>query len=522
VGAVNLILGGRASQEMIRTGAAEASVEAVFRLPEKSGCLGYLGQWGIDAAPELSIRRSINRSGRNRVFINDQAASLQQIQQLSPLLISISGQHENQLLLDPETHLGLLDSYGEFDSLCSEVREIYSRLARKGEELASARGAREQRAARLDLVRFQIQELETAKIHPDEDVELSAEREILKNAAVLSEASHRALGALYSEKGAVLEALSGVEKEIRAIFNVDPSQQHLSEYLEQARIQLKELAHLLQQYEGKIVFDPPRLARVEERLALLGRFGKKYGASANEILARLDELRALAGEGEDSELLEEELRKEIEALRLAYLKAARELSRKRAKAADKLAVEVCSCLAGLDMPRARFAVRFAPRDEENPLFSPAGLDRVEFLLSANPGEDLKPLTRVASGGELSRILLALKSLLSRGAQAETLIFDEVDAGIGGRTADLVGLQLKKLAARNQVICITHLPQIACYGKYHFLVQKEAEGNETRTNIRMLAKSERSDELARMLGGICISQKAREHAKELLDQAGNNQ
>jgi DNA repair protein RecN (Recombination protein N) len=260
---------------------------------------------------------------------------------------------------------------------------------------------------------------------------------------------------------------------------------------------------------------------VEERLALLGRLGKKYGQTANEMLTRLEELHQEAGEGEESNLREEELEKEIESLRLAYLEKAGDLSRKRHEAAERLSTEVSRNLADLDMPRARFCVRFFAEDENNPLFSPTGIDRVEFLLSANPGEDLKPLVRVASGGELSRILLALKSLLGRKEEAETLIFDEVDAGISGRAAELVGIQLNKLSERHQVICITHLPQIACYGKWHYQVKKQADGNETSTTICMLTESERSEELARMLGGISISEKVREHAIELLKRSSED-
>ncbi|MCE5335999.1 MAG: DNA repair protein RecN [Desulfobacteraceae bacterium] len=517
VGALNLILGSRASQEMIRTGATEASVEAALSLPEAGACRSLLDQWGIETAPELSIRRSINRSGRNRVFINDQTASLQQIQQLSPLLISISGQHEHQLLLNPDTHLLLLDAYGGLEAAVAEVEAVFSAWQAKREELARLKRTREQRAAELDFVRFQIGELQAAKIRPDEDEELGRERDILKHASVLAEASQRALGALYSDRGAILDRFQDIEKDLAAIFRVDTSQQHLAEYLEQGRIQLSELAHLLQQYAGRIVFDPARLAHVEERLALLGRLGKKYGTSANEMLARLAELKSLAGDEGESELLEKEAEKELGRLRAAYLEKARELSRARSEAAGKLSADVGSNLAELDMAKARFAVRFAENGGE-PLFSPSGMDRVEFLLSANPGEELKPLARVASGGELSRILLALKSLLGRRGEAETLIFDEVDAGIGGRTAELVGLQLKRLASRHQVICITHLPQIACYGNWHYLVRKQTEGNETMTGIRVLSEEERSEELARMLGGVSISQKARDHARELLDLA----
>ena len=377
------------------------------------------------------------------------------------------------------------------------------------------RRAREHKAAQMDFLRFQIAELESAKILPNEDYELSKEREILKNAAALSCASQRAVHALYSEKGAVLERLSEVEKDLGAILNADPSQSGLGENLQQARIHLQEMTHALQRYAERIVFDPLRLAAAEERLAFLGRLAKKYGPTANEMLARLEDLRKTAGAGEEAALGEEAMEREIESLRLAYLEKAGDLSRKRREAAERLSTEVSNNLADLDMPRARFCVRFSEGDGNAPLVSPTGLDRIEFLLSANPGEELKPLVRIASGGELSRILLALKTLLGRKEEAETLIFDEVDAGIGGRTAEMVGIQLNKLSKRHQIICITHLPQIACYGKFHYYVKKHAEGNETSTTISMLSESERLEELARMLGGISISEKVREHAKELL-------
>lgn len=519
VGAINLILGSRASQEMIRTGAAEASVEAVLTVPGGSLCRRILNDWGIDSGTELVVRRAISRTGRNRVFINDQAASVQQLQQLSPLLISISGQHEHQLLLEPEIHLGLLDAFGGLEPFCEGVREIWAAWLDKKEELTRTRRAREEGAARMDFLRFQLQELEAAKILPNEDEELGREREILRNAAGLSEASHKALGALYSERGAILERLSEIEKELSSIVRIDPTQENLLLYMEQARINLEEISHLLGTYSARLVFDPARLAAIEERLALLGRLGKKYGASANDMIARMEELRTLVCRETESELREEEIEKEQMELRRLYLEAGGELSRKRSEASERLSRQVELNLSELDMPRARFKTRF--QDTANggePLFSPSGLDRIEFLLSANPGEDLKPLAKIASGGELSRILLALKSLLSRKGEAETLVFDEVDAGIGGRTAELVGLKLKKLADRHQVVCITHLPQIACHARWHYLVKKKAADGETLTSIRMLAESERCEELARMLGGVSISETVREHAKELLERA----
>jgi DNA repair protein RecN (Recombination protein N) len=276
------------------------------------------------------------------------------------------------------------------------------------------------------------------------------------------------------------------------------------------------------QYVQKISFDPDRLAAVEERLAVLQRLGKKHGGSVIAMMERLDELREHLSRLEEGDEHEVRLKKELEELRKAYLVKARDLSQERHEVAERLAKTVEQTLALLDMPGARFAAKFHEREPSptgiEPPLTPTGIDRVEFVLSANPGEELKPLARVASGGELSRILLALKGILSFQGDAETLIFDEVDAGIGGRTAELVGLQLKRLAAGEQVVCITHLPQIACYGDHHFKVIKEAGSQDTQTNIHLLSRDERVEELARMLGGISISEKTRAHARELLQGA----
>ena len=521
VGAVNLLLGARASQEMIRTGANEASVEAVFAAPSGGALAALMRDWGIESGSELVLRRSVNRGGRSRVFVNDQALTVQQLQQLSQRLISISGQHEHQLLLDPDTHLGLLDAFGGLDSPCREVGAIYCEWAAAREALQKLRRSRQEKAAHLDFLNFQLQELEGAKLKPGEDEALGVERNILKHAEVLLESARAAYGALYAERGAILERLSEIEAALSAIIRIDGSQNPLLAHAEQGRIQLEELAHSLQQYVNRVQFDPQRLADVEERLALLQKLGKKYGGSADAMLARLEELRQTLSAEEDSGFHEEELEKNLDRLRRAYREKAGELSALRAEAALRLSAEVERSLSGLDMPRARFEAGFATRvraEGDEVLFSQTGLDRVEFLLSANPGEDLKPLAKIASGGELSRILLALKSLLSRTGDAETLIFDEVDSGIGGRTAELVGLQLNKLAGRHQVICITHLPQIASYGERHYRVEKHSAGGETSTRIESLSEQQRFEELARMLGGISITDKTRAHAKDLLRQA----
>jgi len=541
VGAVNLMLGGRASQEMIRTGATEATVEAIFPLADQNIVRERLDEWGLQASKELVIRRSINRSGRNRIFVNDQSVTLQQLQQLAKGLVSVSGQHEHQLLMDPEVHLELLDTFGSLEAYVREVGRLYGEWSATREALHKLRRSKEEKATHLDWMRFQLQEIESAKLQPDEDITLEKERNLLHHAATLSEAAESSFQKLYASRGAILGQLAEIEKSVETLGRIDPTQQPLLSHLEQARIQLEELAHSLQQYAHGISFDPQRLTAVEERLTVLQRLGKKYGSTVEAMLMRLEELSLALSREEDSDTMEERLEKTLEELRLAYLEKARDLSRRRHEVAVNLAGEVEDTLASMDMSRARFAVLFDEkcnvgtkpdntaeqdfsgksgvdnRPTSDPTFTASGIDRAEFLLSANPGEDLKPLVKVASGGELSRILLALKSLLSRSGEAETLIFDEVDAGIGGRTAELVGLQLKRLADKHQVICITHLPQIACYGRHHYQVAKESTGEETVTNIRLLSQKERVEELSRMLGGIAISDKTRAHARELLQR-----
>ena len=519
VGAVNLVLGSRASQEMVRTGASEALVEAAFALADQAGLRARLAGQELEPEAAIQVRRSISRSGRNRIFVNEQQVSLQQLQQITRGLLSISGQHEHQQLMDPETHLATLDHFGGLLPLGVEVSRCFQRWSETRDQLAQFERLKREHAAQVEWMRFQLQELEAARLTPDEDVTLEQEQKRLKHAGALLAAAHDAHQILYGGRGAILEQLAGVARHFTTLMQIDPSQGPLVSQLEQARIHLEELAHAVQQYAHGISFEPERLAVVEERLALLQRLGKKYGASVAAMLQKRDELRAQLAQLEEGDFRENRLAKELEELREGYLRKAGELSERRREAAERLTAVVEQTLTLLDMPKARFASRFLEREATSgaadPTFTPTGIDRVEFLLSANPGEDLKPLARIASGGELSRILLALKGILSSQDDAETLIFDEVDAGIGGRTAELVGVQLKRLAERQQVICITHLPQIACYGNHHFKVVKEAGAEATHTTIRRLSQEERVEELSRMLGGITISEKTRAHAREML-------
>ncbi|MGA7877014.1 MAG: DNA repair protein RecN [Desulfoferrobacter sp.] len=522
VGAVNLILGSRASQELIRTGANEAAVEAVFNLPRKDTLIHYLNELGQEFTGELVILRTVSRTGRSRIFVNDQLVTLQQFQSLANSLASISGQHEHQSLLDPELHIELLDAFGNLEKIGQEVSNFYRQWSDVAGELRRLKQSKKERADQIDWLRFQFRELEAAELKEGEDDALEQEANILKHAATLHDAAQNSYQSLYAGHDAILAQFPGIEKNLNILSRIDSRQESLLSHLEQARIHLEELSHSLQRYASQISFEPQRLEAVQERLALLQRLGKKYGGSAAEMIQRREELRQSLSEDEQFDLRESDLEKRLRLLEKEYLEKATSLSKARKEAALRLAEEVEKVLTSLDMHQAKFAVQFGDGEKEGEddryRFSPVGIDRLQFLLSANPGEDLKPLAKIASGGELSRILLSLKSLLSHQGEAETLIFDEVDAGIGGRTAELVGRQLKNLAEKHQVICITHLPQIACYGENHYKVDKQTQSEETTTSIILLSDKERIEELARMLGGISISDKTRAQAVEFFQRA----
>jgi DNA repair protein RecN (Recombination protein N) len=523
VGAVNLILGARASQEMIRTGTEEAMVEAMFELAGGPSLEARLAAAELPHDGSLVIRRGISRSGRNRIFANGRLITLQQLNEIMIGMISVSGQHEHQLLLDPTVHLSVLDRFAGTEPLLRETETRYRAWQTARNELQQLHKLRRERSQQLEFMQYQLKELEAARLQPDEDLLLEQERKLLKHAATLHDAADGAHRLLYSDSHAILGSLNQVAAHVEALCGIDSRQAALRENLEQGKIHLEELAYALQQYASEISFDPYRLTEIEERLALIQRMSKKYGATVAEMIERTEALREALSDSDDPEIRELELTRKLASCRVHYLEQAQQLSRSRRNEALRLTREMEQVLSGLDLPKARFGARFVPEDESAEVsesaFSESGIDQLEFLLSANPGEDLKPLARIASGGELSRILLALKSLLSVQGQAETLIFDEVDAGIGGRTAELVGRQLQRLARHHQVLCITHLPQIACYGQQHLRVAKAVEGDTTHTGISPLSPAQRVEELARMLGGVVISEKTRAHAREWLEKAG---
>ena len=542
VEAVGLLLGDRASGDLVRTGEGAATIEAIF---ETGG-------------EELLIRREITAQGRSRAFVNDALATAGALKDLSSRLIELHGQREHQTLLDPSTHLELVDTFGGLD--CVPVAGAFDRLRGCAEELTRLKRAAIDRSARQDLVAFQLGELERAGLKPAEDEELTAARQVLASAERVERLCAESYASLYESDQAVLSALGHVWRRVAELAALDRRFQPFVDAREGIKSQLEDLASFLRRYGDTIEASPARLQQIEERLALLERLKRKYGPTLAEAMARRDALRRELSELEGSDERVAGLERDLAAARTAYLTVAQALSNERRRVSVDFARQLERLAGELAMEQTRFDVRFNEAPVAEPEWSVRGIDQVEFFVSANPGEELRPLARIASGGELSRIMLAIKTLTAtsrewssqahdapvtetdagglgastgapsatavlgrldgvrarrRGADAPGLIFDEVDAGIGGRAADVVGRALRALGSGFQVLCITHLPQIAAFADAHFLIEKRVERGRTQTSVRRLDDAGRVEEIGRMLGGAAITEDLRASAREML-------
>ena len=483
VEAVGLLLGGRASGDLVRTGEDAASIEAIF---ESGG-------------EELLVRREITAQGRSRAFVNGALATAGALKELSSRLIELHGQHEHQTLLDASTHLDVLDNFGGMSQLAAPVAAAYDALHASREELARVRAAARDRDTRQDLITFQLGELDRAALRdPGEDAELAALRQVLASAERVERLCSESYTSLYESDDAILAALGGVWRRVAELASLDPQFKPYLDARDGIKSQLEDLAGFLRKYADNVDASPARLQHVEERLALLERLKRKHGPSLGDVIARR-----------------------------VFLAAAETLSRERRRAGAAFARALEALVADLAMERTRFEVRFGEALPES-AWSGRGIDAAEFFVSPNPGEELRPLARIVSGGELSRIMLAIKTLTATSrhgfsdatdrppsASAPGLIFDEVDAGIGGRVADVVGRKLRTLGSAFQVLCITHLPQIAAYADTHFAIEKRVDRGRTRTTVRRLNEPARVEEVARMLGGEAISDGLRASAREML-------
>jgi len=524
INAVNLIVGGRASPDLIRTGADKAIIEALFQVPEGSPLAGSLAELDIPFNGEVLIKRTISKEGKSQVRINGSLATLHMLSRLGPNLISVSGQNEHQLLLSPDNHLYVLDDFGELipDRLtCGRLHNDYYTLK---ERIGKLRDHLNREEEQRELTRFQIQEIEDAKLVTGEDRELEEERRRLVHAESLMEIVFKGFHTLYEKDDSVLSTLSILAKEMDRGVSMDPQLEQLKKGLETVQAQVEDLGLELRDLYSKLKVDPRRLEQVEERLELIRRMKKKYGSTIEDILSFKENLSQrsyqLAQKQEELEEGERELKGKWEKV----LSMATRLSEKRQEVAKGLEDKVEKELNQLGMSGTKFKIKFSSQASTDGAVSPVlpesavgpgGIDSVEFMISPNVGEDLRPMAKIASGGELSRIMLALKTILARSTSVETLVFDEIDSGIAGATAAIIGEKLCSLARYHQIVCITHLPQIASSGELHFLVAKKVSGGRTRTHIAPLDKEDRINEIARLLGGKTISEKTLAHAREML-------
>jgi DNA repair protein RecN (Recombination protein N) len=525
LGALALLAGARAQPDAVREGAEQAVVEAVFRAEGRPDLEAALAERGLEAEDGAWIvRRTISRGGRSRAWVGGRLVPVSTLAELLGPRLEISSQHESHGLLRPEAQGLALDAFGELLEARARVEAGVRSLVAQAEELARLREAAEERARREDFLAFQVREIDEARLAPGEDAQLAAEHQRLVHGERLREGAGSA-AAWLSGDPAVSDAPSATDlaaqaaRAVEALAPLDPELAPLGERLRAAATELGELARELADYAAAVELDDARLANVEERLRQLERLRRKYGSSVEEILAfrgrAATERAALGG----SEARMRELEEARAAEHACVASAARALGEARAAAATRLAGAVEAALRPLAMPAARFQVRLAPLPPApGAPCAASGSEAAEFLFSANPGEPLLPLRRVVSGGELSRVFLALQNVLRRAAGRMVLVFDEVDAGIGGAVAGRVGAALAALARHHQILCITHLPQIAARADQHFQVSKQTRGTRTRSEVRALDEGGRIDELARMAGGETVGEATRRHARALLAQA----
>lgn len=519
IDALSLLLGDKASSEMVRHGADKAIVSGVFELDER-GLKKILEQNGVEIsdadAGQVIIKREIAAGGKGRVFVNNQPATVALLRQLAPRLASIHAQNETILAFDGPARLALLDAYAGLD--LHELEEKYAAWTGVRDRIAELERDEQDRLRMADLWSFQKKEIEDAHLHPGEDQRLETEKRVLANAEKLYASAKAVHELLYESDSAVLSNLAAARKQLEELARFDPHFQEHVAALQSARAAIEDVSATARDYAEEIDASPERLAEVEDRLALLDRLKRKYGSTVDEVIAYGEEVTRKVNELENREDILRDLKKQLQSAASAYLSAAQSVSKKRYSSANALQKLVEAEINELAM-KAQFRIEVSGTDgPEN--WTAAGFDTVIYLIAPNPGEPLRPVEQIASGGELSRVMLALKATIEAGKKSKsqghrTLVFDEIDTGIGGRAAEAVGKKLKSLARADQVLCITHLPQIASFADHHYLIEKRENAGRARTVVRRLSSNDRTEEIARMLSGAKLTETSRQHAEQLL-------
>lgn len=515
IDAVGLLLGDRARPELIRTGEAEAVVEGLFDLTGNDAVKKQLSATGFEVDDELLVKRVVASSGKNRVYLNGSLAKLGQLQQVTEHLVNIYGQHEHQSLQKTDSHLIYLDRFAGLEREVQDYKSLHQELTRLQDRHRKLGEAEKDRTQRLDYLKFQVREIDAANLIPGEDEELEKERRLLMAGERLSAAVNGGYEGLYAGDDAICERLERISVALTGVAEFDTRLAELTQVISNAQLSLEDAALQLRDFTRSIEFEPGRQEQVEERLAQLNELKRKFAPSVTGILEYREQLAAELDDLEHAVGAKSELATSIEKCRVQLKTLGSSISQGRRNAAVSLVRAVRSELAALALPHAEIEVRFFPLDD----VGPNGLERVEFYLSPNPGEELRPLAWIASGGELSRIMLALRRVTPRADSVGTLIFDEVDAGIGGQAATAVGERLRAVAQGSQVVCITHLPQVAAFADAHYRVEKMVEQGRTFTALVPLMGDTRVQEMARMLGGAKVSDQTLAHARELLNASG---
>lgn len=520
IDAVSLLAGGRGSQEFIRKGEEKLSLQGQFEIPKLPGYVAQLDELGIshdDGA--LIISREIHRSGRNTIRVNGTLVNAATLKQLGSGLVDIQGQNEHQLLLRPEAHLGMLDQFAnaKVQPLLASYQEQYQEYRRLEAAVNQKKANEQQWAQRLDMLRYQVKEIGDADLRADEEDELIAERERLEHFQQIATTLQQVVGVLNDDEEApVLDQVATIMNAAQEIAPFDPEYDDLAQSLSDAYYSLQDVANQAGHQLDSLEFDEERLATINARLATIADLEHKYGESLADVLAYYDQIKEELTDMEAAADSGSDLEERLNAAQADLLNQGNALSQVRQTAARKLAKQVHTQLKELYMDKAVFEVNFAKT--KKPVFSATGIDQVEFYIQTNPGEAMGPLARIASGGELSRVMLALKTIFAQGEGVTSIIFDEVDTGVSGRVAQAIADKIRLIAEGSQVLCITHLPQVAAVAQHHLLIQKRVHDQRTTTSVTPLNTNQRVEELARMLAGDTITKLAREHASELLTMA----
>ncbi len=522
VDSLSALTGERVSSDLIKEGETNAQIEGLFQLKANPDLHEMFYESGIELEDadeaDLIVRRELSTSGKNRIFVNNQSVTQAFLRKIGTFLVDIHGQGEQATLFNSATHLEILDEYAEADNLRHAVAEKYREWAAIQAEIELLREDEAQKLQLLDILQFQVEEIGKAKLQKGEDEALEEEKLRLNNVEKLSTLSDEAYALLYENEESTLTTLERAARRINGLADYETSFREYSEGLQNAQAVLGDLAISLRDFRNRLEFSPERLAEIENRLAEISRLKRKYGGDIESVLVHLAESEERLNNIQTAELREAELNKESAKLREEYLDVARGLHEKRVKAAKKFEKSVEENLKAVALEKARFEVRIDFAETNDKSFSAKGFDAIGFYFSANPGESVKPIAKVASGGETSRLMLILNTAAKISEKAKTMVFDEIDAGIGGRVAEAVGLKLKELSRSNQVLCVTHQPQVASLADHHYLVEKGTVKNRTQIQVRELSEAEQIEEIARMLAGEKITETARQHARELIQSS----